>query len=128
MDSIIKSFWFWLLIIGVALILTAILIAGGMKEMKGWTWGIFILGCVLAILGIIFAFVAWGRAKDYVESKETCSAQIEDCGCDAKTPFSNYTSQHSTPQITKVSTNIPQAQRGFSATSVDLSALAPESR
>ena len=114
MDSVIKSFWFWLLIIGVALILTSILIAGGMKEMKGWTWAIFVVGCVLAILGIIFAFVAWSKytpcESNPVEKKESIEISQQ------------------TPEITRVSVNVPQAERGFSATSMNLSSLAPESR
>ena len=128
MDSVVKSFWFWLLIIGMALILTSILIAGGMKEMKGWTWIIFVVGAVLAVLGIIFGFVAWSKHKPCVEnsSETVCSTQIEDCGCDTNSPSYSY-SNKTTPQITKVSMNVPQAQRGFSATSVNLSSLAPES-
>ena len=125
MDSVIKSFWFWLLIIGVALILTSILIAGGMKEMKGWTWGIFIVGCVLSILGIIFGFVAWSKYKPCQENVE--NTKVEDCGCQVESPSYSF-SNHATPEITKVSMNIPQAQRGFSTTSMNLSSLAPESR
>ena len=126
MDSIVRSFWFWLLIIGVALILTSILIAGGMKQMKGWTWGIFIVGCVLAILGIIFAFVAWSKYTPCKEDEVNVNSKVEDCGCQVESPSYSYSNQV-TPEITKVSMNIPQAQRGFTATSINLSALAPES-
>ena len=127
MDSIIKSFWFWLLIIGVLLILTAILIAGGIKQMHGWTWGLFVVGCVLAILGIIFGFIAWYRYKPCpVEEEETCPKVIDGCGCEAESEYvtTPVSSRIGTPTV--VTTNIPQAKRGFATTSLTLDNLAPE--
>ena len=126
MDSVIRSFWFWLLIIGVALILTAILIAGGMKEMKGWTWGIFVVGCVLAILGVIFGFIAWSKYTPCKQNEVIEHSKVEECSYNTPSPHYSYSNQ-TTPEFTKVPTNIPQAKKGFSTTTMNLSSLAPES-
>ena len=140
--SIIKSFWFWLVIIGLLLILTAILIGGGMKEIKGWTWAIFIVGAVLGLLGIIFAIIAWSR---YVPCKTSCSDMKSPHESSFSSPVYSSTnvspsSLYSSPNIspysstnvsplgtpTRVSVNLPQAKRGFSTTPFELSSLAPK--
>jgi len=130
MSSVVKSFWFWLLIIGILLILTAVLIAGGMKEMHGVTWGVFVVGCVLALLGIIFGFIAWSK---YKPCEESCLNNVEVCDSPSPSPIYKYTSPINssgsnigTP--TMVSMNLPQAKRGFSATSLELNSLAPNSK
>ena len=145
MDSVIKSFWFWLLLIGMVAILASILIAGGMKEMKGWTWGFFVIGCVLALLGIIFGLIAWSRHVPCVQkTEETCSATIDSCGCDASPVSENldssspaYVSPYSSSYVSsspagssylpkRVVSNAPQTERGFSTSSLNLSSLAPK--
>ena len=117
-----QSYWFWLLILGVFLILLASLIAGGRKEVNGWIWGIFIAGAVLAILGIIFAIVAWSRATPcYVEP--ACDVVNSPSQFVPSSP-SSLISPMGTP--TRISSNVPQAQRGFSTTNLDLSQLSPK--
>ena len=72
MKSIFASIWFWILAIGFLLILIAALIGGGMKKINGWVWGLFIIGIILFILGIIFAFVEKGCSKTSDRSLKTC--------------------------------------------------------
>jgi MFS family permease len=138
--SILSTFWFWLLIIGLLLILIALLIGGGMKKITGWVWAIFIIGAVLAVLGIIFAIYEWFAIQPcQIKQEYSCPETIPE----VETPCSKV--QVETPKIekryvkstsfippnsplktpTKIQTNVPQAQRGFSTTSVDLSSIAP---
>ena len=130
MNSIINSFWFWLLIIGILIVLTAVLIAGGMKKMHGWTWGIFIVGCVLAIMGIIFGLIAWKRNVPCKE--EILCSKIEGCEESPYFPMSSSSPMSSNPLSSRigtptlVTTNIPQAKRGFATTSLTLNNLAPQ--
>jgi len=136
--QVINSFWFWLVIIGLLLILTAILIGGGMKEIKGWTWAIFILGAVLGLLGIIFAIIAWSKytpcgnecgdlsACDKPIKMTITSPLVSKTNTPMNSPiYSNPGSAFSSPigTPTKVTTNIPQAKRGFTASSLELSSL-----
>jgi Na+/melibiose symporter-like transporter len=163
MKSILTSFWFWLFIIGIALILLAALIGGGMKKVTGWIWALFIVGVVLALLGVIFAFVAIRNAKPCVEERNELpcpnlySTSGEPIGCPLAKKSQNY--NYASPNVvnspnninnaavspnkvnspnkansaavsplgtpTLVSSNIPQAQRGFATTSLNISALAP---
>ena len=78
MKDITMSFWFWLLIIGIFLILAAALLAGGLKEANGWVWGFFIAGIIISILGIILAIVEWNRPckinKKYTSNNVSTSA------------------------------------------------------
>ena len=134
--QVVESFWFWLVIIGLLLILTAIIIGGGMREIKGWTWGIFIVGAVLGLLGVIFAIITWSRytpktldcgdkpVKMTITSPLASRTVIPEASPIYSTPTSAYSSPIGTPS--KVTTNIPQAKRGFTATSSDLSVLAPK--
>ena len=59
MKNVTSSFWFWLLILGIFLILFAAILAGGLQETNNWVWGLFVVGSILAVLGIIFAMIAW---------------------------------------------------------------------
>lgn len=129
--SIIDSFWFWLFVAGLLLILTSILIGGSLDEMKGWIWVLFIVGCVFVVLGIIFAIVFMLKNKDqevqipseYIQSPVVLKISNDSFQSPAK-PLEVSMSPLGTP--TKVSTNLPQAKRGFASTLVDLSSLAPE--
>ena len=127
-----QSYWFWLLILGVFLILLAALIGGGKKEVNGWIWGIFIAGAVLSILGIIFAIVAWSRATPcYVEP--ACDVASSPSRFVPNSPVSTINTKLATSSSfspmgtpTRIASNIPQAQRGFSTTNLDLSQLSPK--
>jgi len=74
--SLLVSFWFWLLILGLILILTALLIGGGMKKINGWVWAIFIVGAVFALLGILFAIYEWFRVP---QCKTLIDEKISSC-------------------------------------------------
>jgi glucan phosphoethanolaminetransferase (alkaline phosphatase superfamily) len=56
------SFWFWLLIFAILSILIAAIIDRGMEKTNGWIWGLFIFGCVLALLGVVLAFYEWKKS------------------------------------------------------------------
>lgn len=143
--QVINSFWFWLIIIGLLLILIAILIGGGMEEINSWTWAVFILGAVLGLLGIIFAIITWSRyvplKNEYISSPIASSVEslhspkshlhsspfqshLQSPKSHLQSPKSCYSSPIGTP--TKVTTNIPQAKRGFTASVIELSSLAPK--
>ena len=121
MKHVTQSFWFWLLIIGIFLILLAALLGGGLKDVNGWIWAIFIAGAVLAILGIIFGIVAWAKAEpcDMRNDKSSKMTPVESRSDHLSSPSSPI----GTP--TRVTSNVPQSQRGFATTNLNLSALSP---
>lgn len=160
--SILSTFWFWLLIIGLLLILTALLIGGGMKKITGWVWVIFIIGAVLAVLGIIFAIYEWFSIQNCVEKvvEQSCSKNVAETNpispvnyyerkvsspmrqiTPIRSPEISTMRTNEVPQIRKIETsqipsspiktpsvvksNVPQAQRGFATTSMDISSLSP---
>ena len=141
MKNVTSSFWFWLLIIGIFLILFAALIAGGMKETNNWVWGLFVVGAVFAVLGIIFAIVEWSclDTSQYVNCPELNKDECPYANI-TSSPYSNVTSNVTSPGSlsfeksvsyspigtpTKVNMNVPQAQRGFATTDKTISSLAP---
>ena len=112
--------WFALLLLGAFLIIVAALIGGGMKDMNGWIWSLFIGGAVLILLSIIFGFIAWNKPScDY---STTPVSVVSSPLPQTKLGNSTYT-QIGTP--TRVSTNIPQTKRGFATTDLPIASLAP---
>lgn len=156
MKSTFQSFWFWILLLGLLLILIGALIAGGTKQFSGWVWGLFIVGIVMALIGLLIGILSWNSNKNIgnvLPCPKITEMQVnEGPGCNSPSRLENsYIPNLSTntslntksPSInenlsrnisssppmvpTKVSTNIPQAQRGFATTSLNLSALSPNS-
>ena len=121
--SIFSYWWFWLLIIGTLLILLAALFHLGFKDNTQWVWWIFAGGVLLAVIGIIFAFISY-----YTEPKCTpvktgeCPKIVPSSLPQSDCPYAVH-SPIPTPSV--ATTNFPQAQRGFTATNLELSSLAP---
>jgi hypothetical protein len=170
MKSAFESFWFWILLLGLLLILVGALIAGGTKEFSGWVWGLFIAGIVIALIGLLIGILSWNSNRataNVLPCPKITDMQVNE-GCNSYQASPMYSPAYSpmyspaspaspaysptysnksltansiNPQIslnenisssppmvpTKVSTNIPQAQRGFATTSLNLSALSPNS-
>lgn len=112
--------WFALLLLGAFLIIVAALIGGGMKDMNGWVWALFIAGIAFIVLSIIFGIVAWNNPNSC--SYQTPVTVVSSPLPSTKLGNSTYT-QIGTP--TRVSTNVPQTKRGFATTNLDISSLAP---
>lgn len=168
MKSAFQSVWFWILLFGLLLILIGALIAGGTKEFNGWFWGFLIAGIIIALVGILIAFMNWNcdtrisSNKSLIETSQynpsmknspmyhsslnipsnssahiTSNSPIQIQSSPMQNPPIQITSpltslESSSPIIssitpTVVSKNIPQAQRGFSTTSLDISSLSPDS-
>ncbi len=137
--SIISYFWFWILIIGILLILLAALLHLGLKKNTGWVWWIFIAGAVLAVLGIILAIVSYYNTKCVVVQP---SPITEDFGCNNFSPETSVNESYiplsseapvQSPVYSPMGTpsrstlNMLQTQRGFATSSSELSRLAPPS-
>ena len=178
-----KSAWFWILLVGLLLMIVASLVAGGYCEMNGWAWTFYILGIILVILGVGLGLWAWSKSGEKKEINYTHNYQPSHSPYthiqhspltftqEQVSPHFTYShhpytphSPHVTPSIPVVqisplpvmrtlpiaapisspivspqvvqsvsplitpsvtSSNIPQAQRGFATTAVDLSALSP---
>jgi MFS family permease len=158
MKSAFNSYWFWILLLGLLLILIGALIAGGTKEFSGWVWGLFITGIIIAIIGIILGIVEWNKTESYInilpcpkivgiEENTSCNRNYSQPIISSYQHYPTFQNSQNfvqnspqfSPQLnsiqtssplstpTKVTTNIPQAQRGFSTTSLNLSALSPNS-
>lgn len=110
--------WFALLLLGAFLIIVAALIGGGMKDMNGWVWALFIAGAVFIVLSIIFGFISYNSSCTYETPVTVVSPPLPP----TKLGNSTYT-QIGTP--TRVSTNIPQTKRGFATTDLPIASLAP---
>ena len=173
-----KSAWFWILLLGLLLMIVASLVAGGYCEMNGWAWTFYILGIILVILGVVLGVWAWSKSGEQ-KSVNDCAHNYQPSPAynhmqhspltftkEQVSPHFTYShhpytphSPHVTPSIpvvqvsplpvmrsvvapispqsqvvqsvsplvtpTLTSSNIPQAQRGFATTAVDLSALSP---
>ncbi len=119
MKSLIGSFWFWLFLIGILLILTSLIIGGGMKKIAGWNWAIFVVGLVFSVLAIIFALYECFKVPEvtYEEKVTTTTTTTTPIINSPQSPFKSPT---------YINSNIPQAQRGFATTSSELSSLEPE--
>ena len=110
--------WFALLIFGAFLIIVAALIGGGTKDINGWIWGLFIAGGVFILLGIILGFMQWNN--------NSCALKHETVSVVSSPVLSSSNSTYSqigTP--TRISTNMPQTQRGFATTNLPIASLAP---
>ena len=138
--SVISSFWFWLLIVGILLILIAAMLSGGLREVNGWIWGIFIAGVIFSILGVIFALISWSKTINTDSSHKSENIHSSYSSPSYSSPSysspsysspscssSNYNSPIPSPigTPTPVNYNIPQAHRGFASTNLNLSSLAP---
>lgn len=127
--SIFSQWWFWLLIIGIILLLVAAFLHLGLKENTEWAWWIFIAGAVLAVIGIIGSFVVLARSPKCTEYVAAASSDASSSAAVAETKPLESSSiqapaeyQISTPSYTDL--NFPQAERGFTATSQSLDSLA----
>lgn len=141
--SIFSYFWFWLLIIGIVLILLAAILHLAFKENTHWVWWIFAAGALLAVLGIIFAAVSyfqepkcvpgeivesecpkvWDASPRSASSLAQSYIPVSETQVSMKSPKSPIYSPIGTP--TQANLNLPQAQRGFTTTGNELSTLAP---
>lgn len=111
MKNLTQNFWFWLLITGIFLILVAALLTAGLKESNGWIWAIFILGLILSVWGIVLG----------VQNSEKIQTNILSPGVYTKSP-----EPVEAPVLSKPKINIPQSQRGFTASPLSLSSLGPD--
>ncbi len=161
---------FWVLLIGLLLMIIASLIAGGYCEMNGWAWTFYVLGIILVIVGVALLLWSWNKGDKKAVTENCVQPQhlhlntqhspltfTQDVSPRFTYSQHHYTphSPHSIPVIsetvksvpviitrpisvpstfqsvspavtpTLISSNIPQAQRGFATTAVDLSALSP---
>lgn len=134
--SIFSYYWFWLLIVGVLLILLAAILHLGLKENTNWVWWIFVVGAVLAVLGIILSVVSYyNEPACVVEPVESADFDCDDImnsspQYNTTIPISK-TAELSSPIYSPIGTpskstlNLPQVQRGFTTTGSELSSLAP---
>ena len=139
--SVFKSYWFWLLVVGLLIVILAALFTSGFQQDNGWVWWIFALGIVLIVLGIIFGLATWyGNKKECSLHNENMDNNLDNL--DGKidnskskvvtpatplpmpsAPSSPVTSPLKSP--TRVTINMPQVQKGFLSTTDNLATLAP---
>jgi MFS family permease len=145
MRSIFASFWFWLLIISLITIIIAALIVAANKKTTNWSWALFTIGIVLAVLAIIFGLIEAFWVPSCGKKKIECPPLVyqDECqfdrmnacnspkitSCNSPTIMSPRMMSPSCNSPTcypsRANINLPQAQRGFIATSNNLSSLAP---
>lgn len=125
MKSIFASIWFWIFAIGFLLIVIAALIGGGMKKINGWVWGLFIIGIILFILGILFAFLEKGYSKDCGKSVAEKSLIVDQCELNNST-VSTIKCSESTVQTASIASPLTSGSCSPGA-SVPLSALTSNS-
>lgn len=144
--SIFASYWFWLLAIGIIIILVAALIRTGVHENNGWIWWIFVIGLILALLGIVFGIVTWMNDCEVVTHDTLYTANhvaphvhVEPAvpvivpsypstpvaAVNSTIPYQRSELASPVRAPSQISVNMPQAQRGFTATETDLASLAP---
>ena len=202
--SAFSSWWFWLILVGLILVIIGAIIRGVNCEMNAWSGSLFLVGFILVLIGVALALWNWASMENTLEKKvyvspspayqqyspqcshqySQYSPQISHEDVMNKFKYANHPqvihSPHvisspsptvsvpalisspsptvqrvvslppisvrtlpttasvvSTPSATSiplsnspiiptpVTTNIPQAQRGFSTSSMDLSALSP---
>lgn len=135
---VVATFWFWFIVIGLLLMIVAALVSGGMNQTTGWTWAVFVVGAVLALIGFIWGIICW------VQGNSQCGLKGKDCGgdypglpenityvpqthIDLRSPVPQTQIYVDSPNPIAIQTNnIPQSQRGFTTTSLNLSSLAPQ--
>ena len=199
--SAFSSWWFWLILVGLILVIIGAIIRGVNCEMSSWSGGFFLLGFILVLIGVALALWNWASMATAIEKKayvspspayqqysHQYSPQLSHEDVMNKFKYANHpqvihsphvisspspnvsvpalisspsptvqrvvslptlppittvrtlpttTSIVSTPSATSiplsnspiiptpVTTNIPQAQRGFATSGMDLSALSP---
>ena len=144
----IDTFWFWLLIIGIFLVILAGLLSGCMNETHGWMWGLFVVGVIFILIALVIALIGFVKnlkinvtethvSPYYASSMNTNSLNRSSAyepnlvtsgdnnkSVYASLPVSRTVSPMATPSRSVI--NIPQAQRGFTATNIQISSLSPD--
>lgn len=125
----VDTIWFWLIVVGLLLMIGSALVSGGMNKTTGWTWAVFVIGAALTVAGFIWALVQW-----IISGRDPLQAALQDQGEEkfkglpkevTYVPQVNVDMRSPQSQSLSYSIPDPQAQRGFAATSLGLSTLAP---
>lgn len=98
MKSIFATFWFWLLMLGLLLILIGALIGGGTKCMNGWVWALFIVGIIFFVLSFLFMLFDLKYCPSQPKKQE-CSMKQE-CGIKQECEIKNTCGMISDNKIT----------------------------
>ena len=65
-----SSWWFWLLLIGLILVIIGAIIRGVNCEMSNWSAGFFLVGFILVLIGIALALWNWASMANAMEDKQ----------------------------------------------------------
>lgn len=118
-QSIFSYWWFWLMIIGLILILLAAVLHLTIKDNTQWVWWIFAAGALLVLIGIVLWFVSYFN-------QPTCGVTEEkESSCPKVVPMPEDGPYTPKMDISMSNINLPQAQRGFTTSATEISALAP---
>lgn len=145
MKDITSNFWFWLLIFSLLLILISALMNDKIEMFsENWKRIFFIIGAILAVLAIVFLLINWSSFSDNFEKTDTIEDYNFNFSPDYSPDYSPDLSATSLPNSTssadfsslsaaspvksptRVTSNIAQAQRGFTSTKDSISSLAPK--
>ena len=141
------SWSIWLLILGIFLMVLAGILAGGMQETTGGMWVLFAVGLILTLVCLVWILIDWSKDVE-IDRTSTTQATYFSTGnvvvpyvpspvlvtpteVAVMPPIATY-AQPILPQYnspigipSKTAMNIPQAQRGFTSTNMQLSSLSP---
>ena len=62
--------WFWILLIGLILVIIGAIIRGVNCEMSWWSGGFFLVGFILVLIGIALALWNWASMANTMENKQ----------------------------------------------------------
>ena len=62
--------WFWILLVGLILVIIGAIIRGVNCEMSGWSAGLFLIGFILVLIGIALALWNWASMANAMEDKQ----------------------------------------------------------
>ena len=65
-----SSWWFWLLLVGLILVIIGAIIKGANCEMNSWSWSFFLVGFILVLIGIALALWNWASMANVLENKQ----------------------------------------------------------
>ena len=65
-----SSWWFWLLLVGLILVIIGAIIRGVNCEMNSWSASFFLIGFILVLIGIALALWNWASMSNVLENKQ----------------------------------------------------------
>ena len=92
--SAFSSWWFWLILVGLILVIIGAIIRGVNCEMTNWSAGFFLIGFILVLIGVALALWNWASMANAIEKNAYVSPSPM-----YHQQYSQQYSQHSQHQV-----------------------------